>query len=283
MRPIQARSPPGFVATFTAVWYGSVGNLSIGVWWKTTVLMMIAFVDVFDVSQRIARVSMFIALVGRRPSQYVSYLKLLRATIGHGSHNLLGLGITSILVSLSFVPLILSLFVGTDLVIFGGLWATCLLLGICLVATFRFTKKVTDRGVPVKVLPSLTVTASQPGTGLAVGTATFAVFVISILFVTYVANWLQAIGVGSALFVLILWYVLLALSSPELGDGQRLRPALTAGVRRFYRSPGRGIWFVVLSCLFALIAGLTVITVVVFLPGVLVLLATHVATKGEFD
>jgi hypothetical protein len=193
-----------------------------------------------------------------------------------GIPNLVGLAGASILASLTFLPLLVSMSFGTVPAVVGGMWTTCLLLGVALVGLFRFATTVADRGVAVSVVPALVAAAKRPRVGFELGAVTFFV-ILGALLAGLVPGMLRAVTVGVGIFLVLIWYLVVALAAPELGAGFSLFPALGAGAARFARSPLAAASFLLLSTGCAIIAGVTVVTVVFFLPGVLGLLAVHVA------
>jgi len=200
-----------------------------------------------------------------------------------GYRNLVGLVVVSLLIGAAFVPLVTTLFLGTPLAVLGGLWTTCLLLGVATIVAFHFATIVTRRGVPVPVLPSVTAGIRRPVTGLALGAVTFVVVVTGVALVGLSPDGYRPYAVGLCGFVLVAWTLLVAFAAPDFGDGRGLRPALAASASRLARSPDRVAWFLALSAACAVVAGLTVVTLVLFLPGVVALLAAHAAVDGEVE
>jgi len=195
-----------------------------------------------------------------------------------GWRNLVGLVVVTLTVWLTMVPLLAVLVVGTPIAILGGLWTTCLLLGIALVVVFRFTSRAVERGVGVALWPSFRAAADQIRVGLALGATTFGILVVSLAVVGVSPDpyWGTAVGISG--FLLVFWYLLVGLASPELAVGSSLGTAIRAGGLRFVSSPILAVWFLFLSVLASLVAGATLITLLVFLPGVLGLLAMQIAT-----
>jgi len=212
------------------------------------------------------------------PEELDSYREVLDEAVRTGAPNIVGLSGASIGVSLTFVPVLGSATFGTVPAVLGGLWTTCLLFGVALVGLFRYTNTVADRGVAVSVVPHLLAAAKSPRAGIELGAITFAV-ILGVLLTGLVPERFRATAIGIGAFVALCWYLVVALSAPELGGGFRLYPAIRAGAVRFSRSPASALLFLLSSILCALIAGITVVTVVFFLPGTLGLLATHVAVN----
>lgn len=197
-----------------------------------------------------------------------------------GWRNLVGLLVVTLTVWSTLLPLVaVAVAVGTPVAVLGGLWTTCLLLGLALLVVFRFTSTAVERGVGVPVVPSFRSVRERIGVGLALGAATFGVATTSLALVGLVPAQYRGTAVGISGFFLVFWYVLVGLASPELGTGTALRPAVRAGGLRFVRSPGLAAWFLFLSVVASAVAGATLVTLVLFLPGVLGLIATQVATE----
>lgn len=207
----------------------------------------------------------------------MNYRQFTITTVRYGYRNLVGLIVFSLLAGLALTPLAAMAFVGTSLALLGGLWTSCLLLGIVAIGAFRFTAIVAERGVPIEIRPNVAFAVRNPTTGLAVGTVTFGVVVAAVTLVGLVPGAYRPMAAGFSGFLLVAWYLLTAFAAPELGDGRRLSRALRASADRLGRSPGRVAWFLVLSFASTLIAGVTVVTLLLFLPGVLALLAARAA------
>lgn len=207
----------------------------------------------------------------------------LRSTARNGYRNLVGTIVVSLLVSLSLAPLVGTVLVGTSLAVLGGLWATCLVLGVLLVGAFRFATTVAERGVPIAVLPDLRAAIAAPGTGLGLGILTFLVTVGALAVALLTPAAFRDIAVGVAAFLVVDWYLIVSFSAPELGSDGPLRPALRAGIDRLVGAPGAVALFLAVSLLCALLAGVTVVTIGLFLPGALCLLAAHVTAAVDTD
>jgi hypothetical protein len=207
----------------------------------------------------------------------------LGSAVRHGYRNLVGTIVVSLLVSLSLAPLVGTIRVGTSLAVLGGLWTSCLLLGVTLVAGFRFATTVAERGVPIAVLPHLRAAVAAPVTGLGIGIITFLVTVASLALALLTPSAFRAVATGVAAFLLVDWFLLLAFAVPELGSDQTLRVALRAGLERLLVAPGAVALFFAVSLLCALVAGVTVVTIGLFLPGALCLLAAHVTAAVDSD
>jgi hypothetical protein len=206
----------------------------------------------------------------------VSYREILDEVVRTGVPNLVGLSGASIVVSLTLLPVLASVTLETVPAVLGGLWTTCLLFGVALVGLFRYAGTVADRGVAVSVVPHLVAAAKSPRVGMELGTTTFAV-VLGVLLTGLAPDRFRATAIGIGAFVALYWYLVVALAAPELGAGAPLYPALRAGAVRFARSPVLAALFLGSSVVCGAIAGVTVVTLVFFLPGILGLLATHVA------
>ncbi|MFB6074779.1 MAG: hypothetical protein ABEJ89_07185, partial [Haloarculaceae archaeon] len=144
---------------------------------------------------------------------------------------------------------------------------------------FGFTSRAVDRGVGVTVWPSFRAVWRRTRVGMTLGGATFGVVVASLAVIGVSPVPYRAIAVGVAGFLLVFWYVLIGLASPELGAGSALRPAVRAAAVRFARSPTTTGWFLGLSLVASVVAGVTLVTVFLFLPGVLGLIAMGTATR----
>lgn len=198
------------------------------------------------------------------------------ATMETGLSNLVGLAVASVAVSLTPLPFAASVLVGTVPAAIGGLWATCLLFGVALVGLFRFATAVADRGVEVAALPHVVAAAKRPRVGFELGAITFAV-VGGALAAGLSPDAYRPTAVGVAGFLVGCWYLVVALAAPEVGSGSPLGEALRAGATRFARSPVGATSFLLLSLVCTAVSGLTVVVLVLFLPGVLGLLAVQVA------
>ncbi len=194
------------------------------------------------------------------------------------ARNFVGIVMFSLIVWFTVIPLVVSLAVGSVSGILGGLWATCLLVGIALVGLFRYSTTVIDRGTQIEVRPSLEAAIRSPRVGMGLGVVTFGAIVAAVVLPNLAPSTYRPFVAGFARFPLVLWYLVVGLASPELGNGSALRPALRAGFLRFVTAPLRGTAFALVSLLVALATGLTVVTVFVFLPGALGLIAARIAT-----
>jgi len=206
----------------------------------------------------------------------MNYREPVRATVDSGWPNLVGIAVASVAVSATLLPLLATAALGTLPALVGGLWTTCLLFGVALVGLFRFVTGVADHGVQMNALPHLVAAIKNPRAGLELGVATFVVVVVA-LSTGFVPDTFRAAAVGFGVFFFAIWYLFVGFAAPEFGAGAGVRPAVQAGAARFARSPLAASWFLLLSVVCSTVAGVTVVTAVVFLPGVLGLLATHVA------
>lgn len=211
----------------------------------------------------------------------MNYREFTVTTFRAGYRNLVGLVLISLLVGLALVPIVAAAVVGTSLALLGGLWTTCLLVGIVVIAGFRFTSHVAERAVPIAVLPAVAAAIRNPTAGLALGAVTFGVVVFATVLVGVSPGGYRPLASGFAAFLLVAWLLLGAFAAPELGSGLGLRPAIRASAARVARSPQRVAWFLVVSFACTLLAGVTVVTLVLFLPGLLALLAARAATGAE--
>lgn len=208
----------------------------------------------------------------------MDYKQPIKATISVGYQNLSELIIVSLGITLTLIPLVITGLVGTSLTVLGGLWVTCLLLGISVVAAFRYTTTITDRGVSIDLWPTIVPVLKDPMLGLKVGTITFSVLVVTILGLLLAPEVYRSIVVGIATFLLVLWYLVVAFATPELGTDQGLISALRSSSVRLGESPESAIVFLVLTFTCTFITGVTVITIGLFLPGLLALLAAQMTT-----
>lgn len=211
----------------------------------------------------------------------MEYRRTVVTTMRRGYENLGGLVVLSLGTTLSLAPIAVASIVGTPLVALAALWATSLLLGLVLVAASRFTTTVAARGVSVDLRPTVTPAVRNPVPGLELGTATFGVLLVaggsSILApVAY-----RSVGVGFAVFTLVLWYLLVAFATPELGANRRLVPALRASSIRLIESPVSATVFLALTLVCTIVTGVTVVTMGLLLPGALSLLAAQMAAAVD--
>ena len=213
----------------------------------------------------------------------MDYKRAIKATANGGYENLAGLIVLSLGVTLTLVPLAAAGAVGTPLAVLSGLWATCLLLGVSVVAAARYTTAVAVRGVGVDLWPSIVPTLKDPILGLKVGTVTFGVSIAAVSTPLLAPDAYRSVAIGVAAFLLVLWYLLVAFATPELGAGRGLRTALRAGGIRLIESPGSAVVFLVLTVVCVLVTGITVITMGLLLPGILSLLAVQLATAVNGD
>lgn len=196
--------------------------------------------------------------------------------------NAVGIASASVLVSLTGLPLFAAVPFGPVAVV-GGLWATCLLFGVALVAVFGFAVEATDRGVGVEFKPHLEATIRRPVLGLKLGALTFAVVLGPVAVIGVAPESFRPTVAGIGGFVLLCWYAVVSFASLDIVDGGRLGSALRSGATRAASAPVTVIVFVLLSGLCAALAGATVITLFLFLPGVLALLASQFSTLAESD
>ena len=213
----------------------------------------------------------------------MDYKRTIRATANGGYENLAGLIVLSLGITLTLAPLAAAGAVGTPLAVLGGLWATCLLLGIGVVAAARYTMAVATRGVAVDLWPSIVPTLKDPVLGLEVGAVTFGVSIAAVLAPLLAPSAYRSVAIGIGAFLLVLWYLLAAFATPELGTGRGLGTALRAGGSRLVESPGSAVVFLVLTVVCTLATGITVVTMGLFLPGLLSLLAAQLATAVNGD
>lgn len=211
----------------------------------------------------------------------MKYWQFTVTTFRHGYRNIVGLVLISLLTSLALVPLVATTVVGTFLAVLGGLWTTCLLLGVVAVAAFRFTSVVSERGVSIAVLPHVAAGVRNPVPGLKIGAVTFVVVLAALVLVGASPETYRPIASGFAGFLLVAWYLLTAFAAPELSDGQGFVLAIRASAHRVGRAPDRVVWFLLISFACALVAGVTVATLVLFLPGVLALLAARASIDAS--
>lgn len=212
----------------------------------------------------------------------MSYRQTAAATARTGARNVVGVAAASLLLSLTVLPLVVAVPFGTVAVV-GGLWATCLLFGAALVGTFRFTVEAADRGVSVSFRPHFVAAVVEPTLGLKLGASTFAVLVCAAAGVGLAPATYRGIVGGVAAFTLVCWYVVVAFASPELAAGTSLRSALGTGATRAAATPIAAVLFVLLSAACAALAGVTVITVFLLLPGALALLGSAAALAVGAD
>jgi hypothetical protein len=199
----------------------------------------------------------------------------------NGYENVGGLIVVSLGAALASVPVAVAGVVGTAAAVLGGLWATSLLLGVVVVAGFRFAHAVATRGVSVGLRSTVAPAVTDPVPGLKLGAATFVVLAGAGAAALAVPAAYRPVGVGFAAFSLTLWYLVVAFAAPELGTGRRVVPALRAGVARLVAAPGTAVAFLVLTALCTVAAGVTVVTTALLLPGALLLLAAQ--TTAEID
>lgn len=211
----------------------------------------------------------------------MSYGQFTLATARDAYRNFAGLFAISLLTALSLVPLVATAVVGTWIALLGGLWTTCLLGGIVVAAAFRFTTTAVERGVRIELVPAVIHAVRNPTTGLLLGAGTFCVAVAAAVIVAAVPAGIRPMTAGVAGFLLTLWYLLVAFAAPELGSGRELSAALRASADRLGCSPGSILQFLVLSIACTLAAGVTVITLLLLLPGVLALLAARVSIGAD--
>lgn len=194
-------------------------------------------------------------------------------------YNLTGVVIVTLAVWVTLVPLLATVAIGRPFAVLGGLWATCIALGVALVALFRYATTVVDREARVEVGASVRAAVEHPRVGMVLGASTFGVVVAGLGVVGLAPDGVRGTAAGLAGFLLVFWYLLVGFGSPELGAGESLRTALRAGGLRIGRSAVGTVGFLGLSALVSLAAGVTVVTLVLFLPGLLGLLAVAVATN----
>lgn len=206
----------------------------------------------------------------------MNFAETIRRGVEVGVPNLVGLSVVSVAVNLTVLPFLVTVPLGTVPAVIGGLWTTCLLFGVALVGLFRFTTTVADRGVAVAVVPHLVAAVKRPWVGFGLGAVTFVV-ILGVLLTGLAPGEFRAVAVGAGAFVVVCWYLVVAFAAPELGAGSSARPAIRSGAVRFAQSPVAAVSFLLLSILCTAVAGVTVVTLVLFLPGVLGLFAVTVA------
>ncbi|WP_148414186.1 hypothetical protein [Haloferax sp. KTX1] len=209
--------------------------------------------------------------------------RIVADTVRNGYRNLVGTVVVSVLVSLSVLPLVAMLFVGSPLAVLTGLWATTLLSGVGLVVGFRFASTVAERGVSVPIWSEVRAGVEAPRTGLLLGGLTFLVVLVSIGLMTIVPAGLAPYATGVAASALACWYLVVGFASPELAALAPLRTALRASLARLLSAPSAVVLFTIVSLACTLVAGVTVVTVGFFLPGILCLLAAHVTVAVDED
>lgn len=211
----------------------------------------------------------------------MNYGRLTAETARYAYQNLVGLFTISVFAVVTLLPLGATIAVGTPLALLGGLWTTSLFGGVVAIGAMHFSTVVVERGVSVPVRPSLAAAVRSPRPGLLVGVITFAVAVAALSAVTTAPASLRTVVAGVVGFLVSAWFLLVAFGSPELGGGRSLSNALAASASRIGRGPGAVAWFLVLSFACTMLAGVTVVTLLLFLPGVLALLAARAASMAE--
>lgn len=116
---------------------------------------------------------------------------------------------------------------------------------------------------------------------LALDAVTFATVVLAAVLVGVTPGTYRPIPSGFSAFILVTWLLLTAFAAPELGSGLGLGPAIRTSTDRLGRFPQRVAWLLVVSFACTLVVGVTVVIFVLFLPGVLALLAARAATGAE--
>lgn len=212
----------------------------------------------------------------------MSYRATVTSAARTAVRNAVGLASASVLLSLTGVPVLAAAPFG-PLAVLGGLWATCLLSGVALVAVFDFAVEAADRGVGIDFLPHLSAATNRAVFGLKLGALTFAVVAVPLVAVGVAPGPIRPLVAGLGGFVLLCWYVVVSFASLDISGGEPLGSALRAGATRAVSAPAAVIVFVLLSGVCAALAGVTVITLFLFLPGVLALLASQFSILAEGD
>lgn len=212
----------------------------------------------------------------------MSYRKTVASAARTVVRNAIGVAVASVLLSLTGLPALASVPFGS-LAVLGGVWATCLLGGVALVAVFDFAVEAADRGVGVAFLPHLAAAADRPVLGLKLGALTFGVVAAPVAAVGLAPGPLRAVVAGVGGFALLCWYVVVSFASVDFVEGRPLGSALRAGAVRAVSAPGAAVVFVLLSAVCAAVAGVTVITLFLFLPGVLALLGSQFSILAAGD
>lgn len=207
----------------------------------------------------------------------MNYRETVHEAVQTGALNLVGIAIMSIAVNLTLLPFVAAASFGALPAVVGGLWTTCLSLGVVLVGLSRFATEVAERSVTVSALPHIVAAVKQPAVGLKLGAVTFVV-VLAALSSGLASDSVRSVAVGAAAFLILCWYLLVALAVPDLGAGASLGHALRASAARFARSPLAACLLLLLSLGGTTLAGVTVVTLLLFLPGTLGLFAAHVAS-----
>ena len=196
--------------------------------------------------------------------------------------NILGVAAASVLLFATLIPFLFTLPFGL-LGSVCGLWTTALLNGIVLVATFRYTSAIAASEGPLRARDHLSIVETYR-TGLGIGVGTFLVGLVGLIAVSFpTMGAFRWVSLGFAAGLCIFWYMLVAFSNEELGKGETHRDAFAVGLARFASAPLAVFWFLVASCVLAVLGGLTVVTAVVVLPGALSVLASTITALVDRD
>ena len=216
------------------------------------------------------------------------YRESVELTVRDTVRNSVGVLFVSLLFSAALVPFATTVLVSGRFAWLFGLWTSCLLCGVVVVAGFRMMTEVAARHESIPTAPFWRGLRTEWPAGVAVGAVTFALLVAAAVLTNLPLSGLAGQTVGVAgVYLLLGWGLLLGFALPvyarttDGGSGsfpfRTGRFALAAGVETVVREPLATLWLLVQTAGWTFIAVVTVVTPILLLPGFLVLLAAEMA------
>jgi len=214
------------------------------------------------------------------------YRESVELTVRDTVRNSVGVLAVSLLFSAALVPFTSTILISGPLAWLIGLWTSCLLCGVIVVAGFRLMTEVAARHESIPTTALWRGLREEWPAGVAVGGVTFGLIVLAGLLLTLSIPGLggQVLGL-TGVYLVVGWGLLMAFALPVYARTERTtdlpvtegRFALVAGVEMLLREPLPTVWLLVQTVGWTFIAVVTIVTPVLLLPGFLVLLAAEVA------
>jgi hypothetical protein len=217
----------------------------------------------------------------------MDYRRSVEVTLRDAVQNPLGLLWISLAFSVALVPFSATVFFAIPFAWLAGLWTSCLLCGVVLVAGFRLMTEIAVRHESISTMPFWEGVRHNWRDGLAIGVGTFAVLLVAVLLFSVPLSGIFGQSINLlGVYLVIGWIHLLAFSLPvyarirredaTIFSIQTVRFAFVTGMRTLLQNPKALLWLFVQSLGWSFIALITIITPVLLLPGFLTLLAVEI-------
>lgn len=216
------------------------------------------------------------------------YKESVELTIRDMVRNSLGVLFISVLFSAALAPFATTALVSGRFAWLAGLWTSCLLCGVVVVAGFRLATEIAARHESIPTTPFWRALREEWPAGIAIGTVTFCLAILAAVLLNLPLSGLAGQTIGLAgIYAAIGWGLLLGFALPVYSRTERSddgpfpvaesRFALAAGVEMLVREPLATLWLLVQAAGWTFIAAITLVTPVLLLPGFLVLFAAEIA------